>query len=644
MVPCKDTCPIKMHSHFLDISNFMDTTTSEERRGEVDLASAGEARFNLISGLGSSRIFANTVGYNSKNQGAVESYNCGPEFSTEDIGNLFEGVRQVAFDDVGSEELNQSTIGEDESVCSNHRVDFDPVESIGAEPFAVVQSLLAPYAEDCIAISSDPAGISGVSVIRDAVNAVCDYTVQDLYHNVDDIIGGVVNFLGLDKLFGLIFKIPLIQSGIEFIIARFTNFMTVFVTGSSLAGPELLAGFNSESKPGARLFDGWHGGQEVLQNTIAQGASDDSGGAGGFGGVVLSPTQAAELNSTIALERKEELAHASIFERFFDISQPDTIASGLMATTIIEGGASNLFNPMRNIASIFNSNVNKPVYAASPDQAYCSDSNSGNQAVTEFGVVCFGLPDSMIDNLTDEQIENAGTASCVAATIGDAENDYWNFDPASGDFGSRNTNYKPDGSAVSYEPDWCRTLCTVTDAMGTFARTDDPICGFETQVATADLGSVDAGAIDITSDYQQLADSILNSGRVSFDSASAREDLATGVGRCGDGSGGSKNVNIKTLRVMDFLLDSLPELKLRFGSIMTDHSCGTQHEQGQAFDIGNEEVADQVMPLLYNNREQLELYDLFFNPTRGLYGLDNGLKSSIFVEGHDNHIHVSVKP
>ncbi len=73
----------------------------------------------------------------------------------------------------------------------------------------------------------------------------------------------------------------------------------------------------------------------------------------------------------------------------------------------------------------------------------------------------------------------------------------------------------------------------------------------------------------------------------------------------------------------------------------------SNHYGGYAIDIGNESVAPQLMPYLYNNRAALNINELIYsNPPPGTSNLKQGEPHSYgsgTLRDHANHIHVSVK-
>lgn len=73
------------------------------------------------------------------------------------------------------------------------------------------------------------------------------------------------------------------------------------------------------------------------------------------------------------------------------------------------------------------------------------------------------------------------------------------------------------------------------------------------------------------------------------------------------------------------------------------HSARSHHYNGTAVDIGNAEDARRVMPWLFNNRQDLNIYDLFHDPTPQ-YNINDGSPCSCSIGGHSGHIHIGVTP
>lgn len=473
-------------AQYMEISNLLATETSEELRFWVDAPSAVDMRRSMIDGLSSSRMFVNTVGYKSVSGKKAPGYGCKPKVDTSTLFSAVGGI----FNGENPESLERTGMADDQDVCTNNRVDYDPLSPLNGV-FGFVQGNptgvdLTNYTDKCILeVVGNPFGGS-VPANPITSSGICP-TAQEVFHKSKDAVSYISGKL-LDPISDWISNISFVKSMTDNFMTWFNNAITIFLTGSSLAGAELLTGgYGTDTKSGARIFDAVSGGNQVTSNAFAKGAGD----GGGLGGTTVTPTQAAEINKSIASERKEELANASIYDRFFDISKPDTLASISMAATVTDGGVDSLINPMKNIATIFGSGRSS-AYAAA-ETRNCSFENSEGQAVTELGVICYTHPDELLDALTEEEIEQYGDPEFCKTY--NAEHDAALKAKEEIGGGDEKAVQDPDGSATNTEPNYCELVCTTTDTMGTLFRKDDEICGFKDQPAAA------GGGATTTEDY-----------------------------------------------------------------------------------------------------------------------------------------------
>ncbi len=463
----------------LDMSNYMDTTLSEERRGYVDVESGGDLRLTLIKGMSASRIFTNTVGYKSPKDKQAEGYDCRPDVSISDMNSIFDAAGAI-FGGKDSSELKQVGMKNGQDTCENHRVDYNPAKAFTDLGFTkpLIDALLNPYTNNCAVI---PPGFEWLNnILPDFITKECPST-QDVYHSIT----GVISWLSNNFVFNWVTEKIASFPPIKFLLDKFTGFIvnavSVLITGNSLAGAELLqGGLRTDTKTGARIFDSWSGGQQVTQNAFAKGVGD----GGGLGLVAQTPAETGALNKSIAQERKEELASGSIFERMFDMSHVDTLASGVSAFAFTEAGFSNIVNPFNNIALAFSSG-SASTFAGNADQDYCGDANQFGKAVTEFGVICYAIADDLIDGLTEEEmVQYSDPEFCKQYTAElDAELAAKEAEPYP------SPNQDPDGSGQATKPNYCRLMCSVTDSMGTNFRSNDKICGFEKYASGSSAGS-----------------------------------------------------------------------------------------------------------------------------------------------------------
>lgn len=455
----------------VDMANFMDSTISEEKKGLVDASSAGDMRLSLINGLGSSRILANLVGYKSPSGKKTDGYNCKPKITFSDMSTIFSATDQI-FKQGDPTKGAQTGMSDNEDVCENHRVDYNPLSAFNSLSNFIQEGVgpyegLSTYTQDCFAKIALPGGQFIPDPPKIPGLGDCPST-QDAYHGLKGGIGWVADKLSF--LTDWIAELPPVKWLFGNVTGWVTNATTVLITGQSLAGPQLLnGGMNSQSKSGARILDAWYGGAGSIQNGFAKGSGD----GGGLGAIPITPKQAATLNKSIAQDRREELASSSIFERMFDISHADTAISGAIGMAITEGGVDNLINPLANLSVALKA-TSSTAFAADTSQENCSSENEKGQAVNEFGEICYTYTDEMIDKLTDEDLDKYSDPEfCKSYTSAiDAKRQ-------AAEDGIDESKKDPDGTGTSTEPDYCRAMCTQTDVMGTEFRQDDAICGYE---------------------------------------------------------------------------------------------------------------------------------------------------------------------
>jgi hypothetical protein len=106
----------------MEISNLLATETSEELRFWVDAPSAVDMRRSMIDGLSSSRMFVNTVGYKSVSGKKAPGYGCKPKVDTSTLFSAVGGI----FNGENPESLERTGMADDQDVCTNNRVDYDP--------------------------------------------------------------------------------------------------------------------------------------------------------------------------------------------------------------------------------------------------------------------------------------------------------------------------------------------------------------------------------------------------------------------------------------------------------------------------------------------------------------------------------------
>jgi hypothetical protein len=192
-----------------------------------------------------------------------------------------------------------------------------------------------------------------------------------------------------------------------------------------------------------------------------------------------------------------------------------------------------------------------------------------------------------------------------------------------------------------------RTLRLDTKTMDTMAETSNPeyanqrlseIVGGGSSAAAPTAGD---GVGTLPADVEALKQIILTSDKITFDQGEDKTDIERGSGT----ACGAPSINPNVYRLLAAILKQFPDVPLRIGSINSGHHCsGGFHDQGQAVDIANEEVGQQIMPWLLENRQDLKLNEMVFNGA-SQYNMDNGEpKPGLTWPDHDNHIHLGVNP
>jgi hypothetical protein len=148
---------------------------------------------------------------------------------------------------------------------------------------------------------------------------------------------------------------------------------------------------------------------------------------------------------------------------------------------------------------------------------------------------------------------------------------------------------------------------------------------------------------------QELAGQILANANITFDSNSIRTSFVqvSEDGTAGTHSNGGSRVQVSA-RLMAVILKLAESTPIRISSLTTGgHSATSNHYVGTAVDIGNEEVAGQIVPALYTNRAAWSINELIFSPmpagTTTLKNGNNHVYSSDTLSDHRNHIHFSVQ-
>lgn len=137
-----------------------------------------------------------------------------------------------------------------------------------------------------------------------------------------------------------------------------------------------------------------------------------------------------------------------------------------------------------------------------------------------------------------------------------------------------------------------------------------------------------------------LKDQITN-GRIAFDKDDLRKELL------GENTGTTK----VTEKLQKLVLEVSKLQKIKISSII--RSSG-HHGSGRAFDIGNEDIAGTLLPLIATNAKvaELNIDEIIFDAKvadplhdRNKWNYDQGAKfnyDNVTLNDHGNHIHLAV--
>lgn len=157
-------------------------------------------------------------------------------------------------------------------------------------------------------------------------------------------------------------------------------------------------------------------------------------------------------------------------------------------------------------------------------------------------------------------------------------------------------------------------------------------CGDENETAQ-DIG-------DITGTRSELNERLIDNPKIKID--------GSGIG---DINSGRANDNL--VKLMIAIMEN-GKFDLPVNVIQTGHGCPSEHCSGLAVDIGyysNNKTGQRLYKFLYKNRKELKINQMIFDlPPSGYQCLNAGAPIGCQeyyrddLPGHNNHIHVSVKP
>ncbi|TKW77005.1 MAG: hypothetical protein DI543_17980 [Bradyrhizobium icense] len=135
------------------------------------------------------------------------------------------------------------------------------------------------------------------------------------------------------------------------------------------------------------------------------------------------------------------------------------------------------------------------------------------------------------------------------------------------------------------------------------------------------------------------------SGRIIFDNNSLRDQLL-------GGSSGGIRVTAKLQSLVLKLSTMTPIIRI---SSLIRPAAGSHHAVGRAVDIGNEEIAGALLPLIATPQKvaELEIDELIFDARiidpandKNKFNFDQGVRhrfNDATINEHGNHIHFAVK-
>ena len=139
----------------------------------------------------------------------------------------------------------------------------------------------------------------------------------------------------------------------------------------------------------------------------------------------------------------------------------------------------------------------------------------------------------------------------------------------------------------------------------------------------------------------------INSGKIVFDNNSS--ELKTQL--LGENAG---QLITESLQKLILFLSRNTASYIRISSIVRDTEAPSHHGKRRAVDIGNEEIAEEILGVISNDL-QVSLHnidEIIFDAggatplSRNKWNYNNGVRhefNNATLSGHSNHIHISVK-
>jgi hypothetical protein len=182
--------------------------------------------------------------------------------------------------------------------------------------------------------------------------------------------------------------------------------------------------------------------------------------------------------------------------------------------------------------------------------------------------------------------------------------------------------------------------------------------GGDNNTGGSDNGGGSGKAQPVEGETQELAERILNRGDITFDGGpdgrirnSFVQASKSGTASKYTRDGPHTEVSSQLLGVILRLANHPDIPRLRITSLTTgkSHDSDSTHYSGQGVDIGNESIADTLIPFLYRNRgsDNFGIHEIIYaSPPQGTSNLKNGKPFSYrpkIRENHSSHIHISTK-
>jgi hypothetical protein len=154
----------------------------------------------------------------------------------------------------------------------------------------------------------------------------------------------------------------------------------------------------------------------------------------------------------------------------------------------------------------------------------------------------------------------------------------------------------------------------------------------------------------VEGETQELAERILNRGDIVFDGGRIRNSFVqaseSGTASTHTRNGSHTEVSSQLLGVILRIANHPGIPHLRISSLTTgDHVSNSTHYSGRGVDIGNESIADTLIPFLYRNRGNFGIHEMIYaSPPQGTSNLKFGEPFSYspdVTDEHDDHIHIS---